>query len=591
MQRSKKGLSNIVGAIFLVAIVFAGLGIINWGVGLQDNYALTISERNKIDWERLNERVELTDLSIDNNKFNITLQNTGTLPARIVRLWVTNETSPWHEKYDINYVVNPTTKLTNLGQSLNLNALESKDYVIGVVTERGNLATFKAASPSNQALNLNLYALPSTVSAKFQVTLMLSVNNNLTNVDVIPKVTPITDLQVSAPLGATYTKISGPTPASDKGLLRGETTFFKWIYEVDGSDNQVITFTASLVGGKPGNTASASVTIKKVEASKISEQSESSITAISAANIIPGSPASDGSLFFHVETTNVPSGTNNYQMQPMPPDKTTTQEVTLTTGTKVTFFTRNSTENTSIQAGKWNLTLFYKSGTGSGDTQIKVSYNITDANGNNQSIILPPSIVTYQKSTSGTSKLNSTNLGAVSIIAQNRLKATLEYVSGPDLILQFDTDAKPSKLLTPVPTPNFPTYINYKAGDSFYVLIKNTGTVPIWIDDQSRINFKHVSQSLYFAGIILEWEDPNTSPVQSGVIDRNYDSKLLLPSGTLTLKFSTPNRQPVTPAGQPGSASDVVDPGTYNVSMRLSGHDINGAFVIKVIPIGVVVAT
>ncbi len=116
MQRSKKGLSNIVGAIFLVAIVFAGLGIINWGVGLQDNYALTISERNKIDWERLNERVELTDLSIDNNKFNITLQNTGTLPAHVVRLWVTNETSPWHAKYDIDYVVSPTSKLTKLGQ-------------------------------------------------------------------------------------------------------------------------------------------------------------------------------------------------------------------------------------------------------------------------------------------------------------------------------------------------------------------------------------------------------------------------------------------------------------------------------------------
>ena len=177
MQRTQKGLSNIVGAIFLVAIVFAGLGIINWGVGLQDQYALTISERNKIDWERLNERIELTDLSIDNNKFNITLQNTGALPARLVRLWVTNETSPWHQKYDIDYVVNPTTKLTNLGQSLNLNALESKDYVIGVVTERGNLATFRAGSPSNQALNLNLYALPSTVSAKFQVTLMLSVIN------------------------------------------------------------------------------------------------------------------------------------------------------------------------------------------------------------------------------------------------------------------------------------------------------------------------------------------------------------------------------------------------------------------------------
>lgn len=591
MQRSKKGLSTIVGAIFLVAIIFAGISVINWGVGLQDNYALTISERNQIDWERLNEKVELTDLSIDNNKFNITLQNTGTLPARLVRLWVTNETSNWHQKYDTNYLVNPTTKLTSLGQSLSLNALSTQDYVIGVVTERGNLATFRAASSSNQALNLNLHALPSTVSAKFQATLMLSVNNNLTNVDVIPKVTPITDLQVSAPAGATYTKISGPTPVSDKGLLRGETTFFRWIYEIDGSENQVITFTASLVGGKPGNTASASVTIKKVETSKISEQSQSSITSLSAASIIPGSPASDGSLFFHVETTNVPTGTNNYQMQPMPPDKTNTQVVTLTTGTKVTFFTRNATENISIPAGKWNLTLWYTSGSGSGDTQIKVSYNITDANGNNQSIILPPSIVNYPKSTPSTSKTNSTSLGAITIIAQNRLKVTLEYVSGPSLTLQFDTDAKPTNLATPAPTPNFPTYINYKAGDPFFVLIKNTGTVPIWIDDDSRIIFKHVSQSSYFAGIILEWQDPNTNPLQTGNIDKNYDSKVLLANSTLTLKFSAPNVQPVTPSGAPGSASQVVGPGTYDVKMRLSGHDSSGAFVIKIIPIGVVVAT
>ena len=76
---------------------------------LIDNFAESIGIKQTLDYERQTEEFEVVKVSIVNNKFNFTLQNTGNIPVKITRLWVKNTTdSTWpFSKFDLNAVIAP----------------------------------------------------------------------------------------------------------------------------------------------------------------------------------------------------------------------------------------------------------------------------------------------------------------------------------------------------------------------------------------------------------------------------------------------------------------------------------------------------
>ena len=122
IANKKKGISSVVGGIFLILIIISGFSMLSTGLSYYENYVSILSDNNNVELERLSERIELVRVSIDSGKFNLTLKNTGTITTHLVRLWVTNETaSPqWHDKFDIDYYVAPKGLVSNIGQNLNL---------------------------------------------------------------------------------------------------------------------------------------------------------------------------------------------------------------------------------------------------------------------------------------------------------------------------------------------------------------------------------------------------------------------------------------------------------------------------------------
>ena len=88
--RKRRGISSVLGAVILAAIVFSTL--IPLMIFLQNTsvlYHLAVSERNRMELERIQENLEVhATLSPDDGKLRILAVNRGSLPVNISRVYV-----------------------------------------------------------------------------------------------------------------------------------------------------------------------------------------------------------------------------------------------------------------------------------------------------------------------------------------------------------------------------------------------------------------------------------------------------------------------------------------------------------------------
>ena len=73
-KKERRGLSTIIGAVFMIGVIVIGINVLTWAINEQSNFAQVVSEKNMIDIERVYEKIELRDVKIEgNNKLNMTL--------------------------------------------------------------------------------------------------------------------------------------------------------------------------------------------------------------------------------------------------------------------------------------------------------------------------------------------------------------------------------------------------------------------------------------------------------------------------------------------------------------------------------------
>jgi len=269
-NREKKGISTIIAAVFMIAIIVVGLNVLSSGLSFQNNLGQVVTERSTAETEQGRERIELRDVGIDSNKFNMTVVNSGTLPAKLVRMWVTNTsdtTNGWHKNYTLNDVINPGDSLAKLGQSLALTAKNSSSYELNIVTERGSTANFKILSPNDSPPKLSITVMPRSAYTGSNVTVTVAVSNNRTDGNMIQTIKPLmnpTVTNVGGTITPTYTLIESPSPNTERSLTTAETVFFKWVYKVIGDPNDKINFNATIQNAKQGNYIIESTTIADV---------------------------------------------------------------------------------------------------------------------------------------------------------------------------------------------------------------------------------------------------------------------------------------------------------------------------------------
>lgn len=258
-MKTRRGLSTVVGAVFAVIVITTSIGYVTYSMNLLDKYNQSVLARNQLSIDKGNENFQLYSFKVVNNKFNITVANTGNLPINITRMWVQNLTSTdWVNYYTINKAVNPGFLITNIGQSSSVNVNTANSYNLKLVTSRGNSLQFTMGSTNSKPLFMQLTMIPNNPITKKNVTMIYMVINNMSSNNALVNLQPNVPSCLGTP---TFTLKSGPLPSQFPTLPAGGMAIFKWVYNATGTTGNRVTCTASLANGLSGNTASDSIWI------------------------------------------------------------------------------------------------------------------------------------------------------------------------------------------------------------------------------------------------------------------------------------------------------------------------------------------
>jgi hypothetical protein len=123
LRRDKRGVSNVIVvmlSLILIVIIVANVVLLSY-------------QMNQFDWERAQEKIEIVDVQTG----NFTFSNEGPSTVHIVSLWIVNST--YHKHYDADLFVNSGENSMYVRTDV---ALPAQDFLLKVVTEKGNLAVY-----------------------------------------------------------------------------------------------------------------------------------------------------------------------------------------------------------------------------------------------------------------------------------------------------------------------------------------------------------------------------------------------------------------------------------------------------------------
>ena len=355
MLQKRRGIATVVGTVFFVIVATSIIAYVTYSMDLIENYSESIGIKQTLDYERQTEEFQVVKVGTVSNKFNITLQNIGNIPVNVTRLWVKNTTDTnWQmAKYDINTGIAPGATVTNVGQNIDLIALNTQSYLMKFVTSRGSAESFNVNSVTGQPLYMQLHTIPNIISSGFPVSLVFAITNNMSNNNILYNLTPNLDVNATT-VTSSFQYVSGPIPAQYPFLAPGDAAIFEYVYTVSGIENDSVDFGASLVNGYSINppylqSLNSTVTVKDVERAVLSGSSLTSLglTVLGQSNL--------EILYLHSETENVPIG--SYRMTDINADSL---GIVLNPNNDSTiFFTNNMTEQTILPVGIWNASLQY----------------------------------------------------------------------------------------------------------------------------------------------------------------------------------------------------------------------------------------
>ena len=261
---TRRGISSIVGAVFAIIALTTTVAYVSYSMNILDQYNLAVVGKNQQTLDLGKEKFQVSSATIVNNKFNITGTNTGNLPISFTKIWVQNTTgTDWVRSYvPANNFVGSGATFKNIGQNIPLYAKSTQSYHIKLVTSRGNTQEFNVNSVGSAPLNIQLYALPPSVSSGFTTKIVMVVINNSTG--TLVNVAPTASVNPPPPGSPTCVLDSASAPLKYYTLPVGGTAVFTWSLTAAGSANQVCTVTAQLQNGYPNQSVQTTVTITQV---------------------------------------------------------------------------------------------------------------------------------------------------------------------------------------------------------------------------------------------------------------------------------------------------------------------------------------
>jgi len=254
---SHRGLSSVVGTVFLIAVVMGSLSYVTYSLDMLGNFSETLIVEESRQNNKQNESFEITSVDVNSAKLNTVIKNTGEVPLQITNLYIDEQdVDDVVQKITIDKTIAPGSSFDLLTEGIDVDIDPTKGYNLKMSTSRGTAESFFVNSGSAEPLYMTLHAFPSTVSTGFPSSIIFNVVNNMSNGNVLYNLTPILDVTSKTGQGTVDNSI-GPFPPYYPHLKHGDVATFKYIYTVSGDEGKYIDLGISLQNGyelpsKPG---------------------------------------------------------------------------------------------------------------------------------------------------------------------------------------------------------------------------------------------------------------------------------------------------------------------------------------------------
>lgn len=124
---ARRGISTVIVVMLSLALLITVVG----------NLVLWSYQMNELDRQRIQETINLKNVSVDTSGTSFEIKNSGPDGVHIVAIWIIDPYG--HKRYNADMFLNPGETETCLREDIEL----PKDYVLAkIVTERGNLAVY-----------------------------------------------------------------------------------------------------------------------------------------------------------------------------------------------------------------------------------------------------------------------------------------------------------------------------------------------------------------------------------------------------------------------------------------------------------------
>ena len=344
-MKQRRALTTVVGGVFFLVVIITAASYLTYSMNLFENFSEEVFAVDQERENRKNESFDISKLTIENNKINLDVYNSGDIPVSFTRLWVENVTGiDQVYRYDLNNTVTTGSTAKNVLQGLSFTALETQAYKMKLVTDRGTTKEF-SVNASTDPLHLQLFALPEVVPTNFKSTILLAVTNNSTQNTIYTNIQPLLNI---ISLGA-IAEFEGPTPEPHAVLEKGETAIFEWTYKISGDDGDKVRFQASVLNGVPGNTVTRDVEVKVIE---FAEESGSSLVSGFLATI----SAPQDKLYFHKENFDA---LGERQMWASPPEDNLGDIIDFNFTNPVFYTNTDGNVTVNIPDGSWDTIVRY----------------------------------------------------------------------------------------------------------------------------------------------------------------------------------------------------------------------------------------
>ena len=344
-MKQRRALTTIVGGVFFLIVIVTAASYLTYSMNLFESFSENVFAADQERENRKKESFDISKLTIENNKINLDIHNSGDIPVSFTRLWVENVTGVDEVyKFDLNSTITTGNTAEDILQNLPFTALETQSYKMKLVTDRGTTKEF-SVNASTDPLHLQLFAIPEEVPTNFKATILLSVTHNSTKNTIYTNIQPVLNV---ISLGA-VAEFEGPLPDPYPVLEKGETIVFEWAYRVSGDDGDKVRFEASILNGVPGNTVTKNVEVQKIETA---DQSSTSLSS----SILTSGAVPKNILIFHKETID---SLGERQMWSSAAENNLEEIIDFSSTNAVFYTNTDSNVTVNIPDGKWNATLRY----------------------------------------------------------------------------------------------------------------------------------------------------------------------------------------------------------------------------------------